>query len=190
MEELDSRESPEVVEQIENEWLEGIESFATEVMQEEEKEKEKAKGEVAKDEQKPEFLSYQELFSISNETVEKFYEIGLNLFEHEKYQDAADVFFLLNTLDGRRYNVWIAQGLAEKNLESWESAVEAFSRAHVFNKEAPGPLLHSAECYLALGRKSDAKECIENVLEVVKDKHDEVATFIRDSANELKSKCG
>ena len=91
--------------------------------------------------------SFQEIYGISDETINDFYSCGFRLYEQKSYQEAADVFYVVSMLDYRRYNVWMSFGSAEKQLENWEQALIAFSMASLADMELPLPFIYSTECY-------------------------------------------
>lgn len=112
-------------------------------------------------------LSFQDIFPISDTTVEHFYQCGYRLHQNGQYQEAADVFFVMSSMDYRRHNVWMALGLAEKALSHWDLALAAFSMAILTNMQEPLAFLHSAACYIALGKNIDAQECLQGAAELL-----------------------
>ncbi len=112
-------------------------------------------------------LSFQDIFPISDTTVEHFYQCGYRLHQNAQYQEAADVFFVMSSMDYRRHNVWMALGLAEKALNHWDLALTAFSMAILTNMQEPMAFLHSAACYIALGKNIDAQECLQAASELL-----------------------
>lgn len=111
--------------------------------------------------------SFQEVFPISDATIEHFYQCGCRLHQNANYQEAADVFFVISAIDYRRHNAWLALGLAEKAQNNWEPALTAFSMAALSNMQNPLAFLHSAACYIALGEKADAEDCIKAATEIL-----------------------
>lgn len=105
--------------------------------------------------------AFQEIFPISDPTIEIFYQCGLRLYNSQQYQKAVDVFFVICSIDYRRHNAWLALGLTEKSLQNWDAALHSFSMGALTNIKNPISFLHSADCYAALGQAHDAKECIE-----------------------------
>ena len=114
----------------------------------------------------------QEDMNVSDETIEHFYQCGFRVYSQKNYQEAADVFFVISLLSPRRHNIWMALGLSEKELNNHAPALVAFSMAALTNMEDPLSFFHSAECYIALGEKEDAKECIEVASDLLKGKSD------------------
>lgn len=151
--ELSIHESPKLSLSIQEEWKKCQENF-----------KPQTNNPTSEGEFPP---SFQEIFPVSDETIEHFYKCGLRLYKQKNYEEAADVFFVISSIDYRRHNVWMALGLAERALKNWESALSAFSMASATNIENPLSFLHAAECYLALGQKSDAKNSVEFAVEIL-----------------------
>lgn len=82
----------------------------------------------------------------------------------------------------------MALGLAEKELTHWDQALYAFSMAHLTDNKDPLALLSLTEAYIALGQKADAEECIEDTLNVLKNKDDDTSKQILNSILTLKKR--
>ena len=130
--------------------------------------------------------SFQEKFSISEETIIAFYNCGLRLYERQLYEQASDVFFSLSFIDYKRHNVWTALGLSEKKRERWQPALAAFSIAILTDIQDPLSFLYSAECYIFLGQPLDANECIEKALQLLQNTSDANTQELTDYALTLK----
>lgn len=168
--ELSGHETPLVIDGIKAEWAKCVELLV-----------EKMKNKSTEAPAEGEFLpSFQEQFSISDATIECFYQCGIRAYEHKNYQEAADVFYVVSSIDYRRHNVWMAFGLAEKNLNHPQLALTAFIMASLTNIENPFAFLYSAECYIALGEKEGAEKCIQAALELVQGKSDSESRTITD----------
>lgn len=146
--------TPVEIEKISEEWRRGVELWI-----------EKSKS---KEEKEPP-LCLQEIMELSEETLGRFYTAGNYFFEHQEYHKASDIFYVIISLDPRRYNCWMALGLSEVHQQRWEPALISFSMASIMNIESPYPYLYSAECCLRDHRKEEAavyknlaKEAIEN----------------------------
>jgi tetratricopeptide (TPR) repeat protein len=155
--ELSLHENPLLVNDIKAEWKKCAEELAQDM--------EARSSQAVSENETP--TSLQEVFPVSDATIERFYQCGCRLHQDARYQEAADVFFVISTIDYRRHNAWLALGLAEKALASWEPALTAFSMAALTNIQDPLSFIHSAECYIALGEKVDAEDCIQAALELL-----------------------
>ncbi|MBS0628369.1 MAG: hypothetical protein JSS09_09180, partial [Verrucomicrobia bacterium] len=118
-------------------------------------------------------------FPISDDTIERFYQCGYRLYQDKNYQEAADVFFVISSIDYRRHNVWMILGLSEEKLNNYEQALVAFSMATLTDMENPLTFLHSAECYLALTDNENAQNCLQSALNLVNDKSDKESQQIK-----------
>jgi type III secretion system low calcium response chaperone LcrH/SycD len=130
--------------------------------------------------------SFQEQCSISDETIECFYQCGIRAYEHKNYQEASDVFYVLSSIDYRRHNVWMALGLVEKQLGNPESALSAFIMASVTNMEEPIAFMHAAECYITLGEREEAEKSIQSASDLIQGKSDERSKEIADRLLSMK----
>lgn len=129
----------------------------------------------------------QEIFGISDKTIDLFYQSGCRYYEMSHYMDAADVFHAISLLAPTKFNVWFSLGMAEKQAAHYEKALQAFAMATLTNLASPIPHIQSAECYLLLKDDRNAKETFEYALKVIKEnpdndskKHEE---FIRSEIN-------
>ncbi len=160
--ELAIHENPLLINDIRNEWKKCTEILTHKVKKETQSTQ---PASVAEQTTPP---SFQEIFPVSDATLAHFYQCGSRLHQQANYQEAADVFFIVTTLDYRRHNAWLALGLAEKMLARWEVALVAFSMAALTNMENPISFLHSAECYIALGEKADAEAALQTAADLLK----------------------
>lgn len=111
----------------------------------------------------------QKLIGLSDQTMDHCYQSGVRFFEAHHYREAADIFFFLTTLNPYRFQVWIAQGLAEKQLHHFEKALRAFNMATIVNMHSVLPMIHAIECYLTLKDDQSAKDALHLALETMQE---------------------
>jgi tetratricopeptide (TPR) repeat protein len=97
------------------------------------------------------------LLGISFQSCMIFYEIGLKLYEEQRFEEAISVFAFLSILESYCQEIWVALGLCHQQLEEWLFAVNAYSMANLIKPEDPLPYLHSAQCFLACNEVENAK---------------------------------
>ncbi len=112
----------------------------------------------------------QEIIGYSPATMEKFYYVAYKLFQHQQYQEAADAFIFLTTLNPYVFNYWLGLGMCEQLLKREEAALIAYATATLINVEHPVPHYHSASCYHALNDIGNALASLELALMYAEDK--------------------
>lgn len=122
--------------------------------------------------------SFQELLGYSDETMEKFYQAAYNLFQKQKYKEAAEAFTFLTTLNPERHNYWLGLGMSEQILEEFHGALLAYAMAMMSDVTNPVPHYHSANCYRALLDDSNALISLEQAIQQAgdKDEHKQLLT--------------
>jgi tetratricopeptide (TPR) repeat protein len=99
----------------------------------------------------------QDIMSISEETMIHFYEAGNTYFKQQNFHKASEAFYVVISLDHRRYNAWVALGLSEVRNKHWDHALYSFAMASITNISSPYPYIYSAECCLEADRHDEAK---------------------------------
>lgn len=118
--------------------------------------------------------TYQDLLGISDEVMQELYLIACSYLEDKYYSEAADCFLFLVALNPLEPNLWIKCGLAERQLNNEDAALEAFSMAMLCDADDPFPHLYSAEIYLGLKRFEEAQGCL-NACQSLIDEHPDFA---------------
>lgn len=116
--------------------------------------------------------TFQEIIGYSTETMEKFYQGACRLFEQHRYDDAADAFVFLTTLNPYVHNYWLALGMAEQAREEYSAALVAFGMAGVNDASNPASLWHSAHCYYLIGDRKASLDVLQKLLEVCGDQQE------------------
>lgn len=94
------------------------------------------------------------------------YAIGHGAYEQGRYADALKMFCLLVACDPLEARYLLALGAAAQELGLYEHALQQYAAAAALQLDSPRPLLHGAECLYALGRRRDALDMLDMVLEL------------------------
>lgn len=130
-----------------------------------------------------------EMCGISETTLAHFYEVGLRLYNQHRLEEAEVVFRLIAMLNTLKENVWISLGLCQKQLSSYVLAIFSFAMAIVMNPENVLSYIHSAECYLELNERNEAKECLISAQEMLEQEKGEQCQVLGDFVQSLLKQC-
>lgn len=100
------------------------------------------------------------LRGVTPRQLEAFYALGFNCFQSGRYEDAEKLFTYVlthNHLDARTHK---ALGMALQAQRKHEQALKPYGAASLMDMTDPEPVVHMAECFLALGRVSDARQAL------------------------------
>lgn len=114
----------------------------------------------------------QELFGITDDSLLKIYELGVDLVKKNNYKDGIALFVFLTTMSPYVPSFWIAQGVCLQALNSHEDAIELFKNAKILKPSDPVPFAYLIECYLILKKNDEAKtelEALKSTVETLQD---------------------
>src|ERR1700728_2512971 len=94
--------------------------------------------------------SGQEILGFSDETMAKFYRAALQLFEHQHHKDAANAFLFLVTLNPFNHDYWLGLGMSTQMSGDFESAIDAYEMAAIYDMDNPVPYFYLAKCLFAM----------------------------------------
>lgn len=140
--------------------------------------------ESMKETEKP--ILFQEMFGLSDDTLLKVYDLGVNLVKQGYYEDANTLFVFLATLAPHVASYWIAQGACLQALDRQEEAVAVFNAAKFLNPSDPAPCAYSIESYQILKDQDKAKLELSLLKEIVKSLKNEEKTKWEQKINEIK----
>lgn len=109
--------------------------------------------------------SAQEILEFSDQTMEKFYHAAFQLLDNKRYQDAANAFLFLVTLNPYHYDYWLGLGAATQRCEDYEAAIDAYEMAAICQLDSPVPYFHLAKCLFAMHDRESAMQAIDLALE-------------------------
>ena len=107
----------------------------------------------------------QDIMGFSDETMEKFYHAARELFEHDKYEDAANAYLFLVTINPFHSEYWIGLGMSAQMSGKYEEAVDAYELAAYYQLENPIPYFYLAKCFFALHDHDNALEALNLAIE-------------------------
>lgn len=111
----------------------------------------------------------QEIMEYSEETMAKFYGAAYRLFEHKRYEDAANAFLFLVTLNPFHHEYWLGLGMCLQMTGEYESAMDAYELAAVYNVESPVPYFYLAKCLFAMHDRKSALQALDLAIEFAND---------------------
>lgn len=109
--------------------------------------------------------TFQEIIGYSDEVMEKFYQAAYSLFQQKRYQDSADAFTFLTTMNPYVHNYWLGLGMSEQLIENYEGAAIAYGMAVMTDATNPVPLFHSSTCAYLLGDYEGALATLQEVVQ-------------------------
>lgn len=109
--------------------------------------------------------SAQEILEIDNKKMANFYRAAYQLFEYKRYEDAANAFYFLVTLNAYNYDYWLGLGMASQMCKEYETAIDAYEMAINCELENPVPYFYLAKCFFAVHDRENALSALELALE-------------------------
>jgi type III secretion system low calcium response chaperone LcrH/SycD len=111
----------------------------------------------------------QEIMEFSDETMAKFYKAAYVIFEHKRYQDAANAFLFLATLNPHHHEYWLGLGMATQLNQDYESAIDAYELAAMCDISSPVPYFYLAKCLFAIHDRESALQALDLAIETADD---------------------
>lgn len=102
------------------------------------------------------FATLGELKGISHEELEAVYSLGFTHYRTGHFEDASKLFQFLVLFDHLNPKYWLALGAVQQVAKDYKGAIASYAYASFLDLENPKPQLHAAECFLALGDKTNA----------------------------------
>jgi type III secretion system low calcium response chaperone LcrH/SycD len=113
---------------------------------------------------------------LTNTDLEALYSVAYNMYGAGKYQDSVRMFGILGLLDPMDYRFIFGAASSAHMLGQYVLAAMQYQLAAAMDSENPTPMLHTAECLLAVKDKAGAKRALEYTMERSQGK-DEYATL-------------
>lgn len=130
-----------------------------------EKAKAKLKNKKLLEKEIQEGKTAQEIIGFSDEVMSKFYHAAYQLFEHKRFQDAANAFLFLATLNPYYHEYWLGLGMASQMSQEYEAAIDAYELAAICNIESPVPYFYLAKCLFAIHDRESALQALDLAIE-------------------------
>lgn len=108
--------------------------------------------------------TFQEIIGYTDETMDQFYHAARRLFEKQRYEDSADAFIFLTTMNPFVSQYWLGLGMSEHLKDEHFDALMAYNMAILIDKNNPIPHYHSAACHRALHDLDTARLCIDEAI--------------------------
>ena len=113
---------------------------------------------------------------ITPQECEALYAYGHGLYAQGKYEDAFKIFARLVAYDHLESRYQMALASAMQMTRRYEEALEHYMIATVMSVDDPVPVYHCAECLIALGRITEARESLTLIVDDMcqPGEHDEI----------------
>ncbi len=102
----------------------------------------------------------KEIKGISNEELEAVYALAFGYYQTGRWDDAGKLFQFLVLFDHLNQKYWMGLGAVQQVKKDFKSAISSYAYASFLDLDNPKPQLHAAECYLALGDKTNAASAL------------------------------
>lgn len=115
-------------------------------------------------------LNPQQVLSISDETLKKYYSVAFELYQEKKFSDAQDAFTFLTFLNPEYPCFWMGLGSSAQAQQDFEIAIMAYEVLEQLDPEDPPPFANAYQCYTAIGDLQKANECYQKFLSLSNNK--------------------
>lgn len=105
--------------------------------------------------------SIKEMSGVSDQTLEKIYQLAVELNADGDFEDAKKVFYFLRMFAVYCVNIWIGEIVCMKNLRDFHEAIDLSSFAITIFPESTSLHLHLADCLIQTGSPFQASREID-----------------------------
>ena len=102
----------------------------------------------------------KEVRGITNDELEAVYSLGFGYYTTGKFAEAQKLFEFLVLFDHLNTKYWFALGAVQQAQKQFQKAIASYGYSSFLDLENPKPQYHAAECFLALGDKTNAASAI------------------------------
>jgi type III secretion system low calcium response chaperone LcrH/SycD len=113
----------------------------------------------------------QQMFDVSDEALDQYYEVAVELLHENAFKEAKEAFTFLTFLNPSYQSFWMGLGIALQSLGEFENAVQAYGAAVFLNPLDPIVHLNRYQCLVALGNHEEADISYEVAMEVFEKDH-------------------
>lgn len=100
--------------------------------------------------------SNQKLLDVSDDVMNKYYEVARKLLDEQNWFDARDAFMFLSFLNAYVHEFWVGLGIAQQSQSKYQEALIAYTMAEATNPQDPASIANAFQCALALGENAYA----------------------------------
>lgn len=130
------------------------------------------------------FDSLQDMLHMTNGAIEDMYAIAMHYYHRHQNEKTRSILYLVTQLNPFIFDPWFLLGICFFKEHEVLQAVYAFGMAALIDLKNPFPNLYSAQCYMNLDQKENAKKSYELALDLMT--KEEVKQF-KDTLSILKS---
>ena len=132
-------------------------------------------------------MTFQEIFALTNETLESLYRSAKYIYEHQNYQEAASAFAVLTIINPTHYIFWIGLGNSEYFCQNYEAALIAYAMAAQADPFDPLCHIFSSKCYEEIKDKTLAINALDLAILTMGDNptYAELKKKVQESKNRL-----
>lgn len=112
----------------------------------------------------------EEVFGLTQETLQGLYQAAKYLYEHQLYQESAAAFSVLTIISPKIHTFWMGLGNSEYLSHNYEGALVAYAMSAQSNPHDPLCHFFSARCYEAMNQKELAINALELAVLAIGDK--------------------
>ncbi|MCB1114125.1 MAG: SycD/LcrH family type III secretion system chaperone [Chlamydiia bacterium] len=106
-------------------------------------------------------MSVHEAVGVSKESLEFMYSHGYSLYKVGKYDDAIQIFHILNFLDGNDLRFCYGLAACHHMKKEYNEAMVLYLICQTQDRHNPGLMWHIADCYKGMGKKMNAYLCLK-----------------------------
>lgn len=114
----------------------------------------------------------QSILGWSDEIVATMFQAARSLYEQKRYDEAADAFVFLVTINPTVPSFWISAGMVAEAQQDAEKAVQAYRMAILYGADHYPSYAHAARCYMEQGRRREALAVVTLAEEVAQSRDD------------------
>ncbi|MCP5306225.1 MAG: SycD/LcrH family type III secretion system chaperone [Chromatiaceae bacterium] len=111
------------------------------------------------------FKTLGEINGISETSLDALYNLAYSAYRAGRFSDALKVFRFLVTFDHLEKRYWMGFAACRQMTKEYRGAIDAYAVASTLDLHDPAPLLHTAECLLALDLRDNAVGALELAVE-------------------------
>ena len=101
---------------------------------------------------------------LRTDQFEALYAVAYNTYMAGKYEDAAKLFGVLVAIQPFESRIFMGLGASFQMLQNYENAALFYQWACGIDQRDPAPMLHSAECFLAMKDFPAARSALTHTL--------------------------